>query len=624
MKELSKLNLILGSHAHIPSGARDSEFEYVYENKMRPFVSNLNHYSNIQAVLHYSGVLLYWVERTHPEFFMLIEDMVARKQAEIIGGGFYEPMLPLIPLHDRIGQIEHLTTYIRKHFGKRPAGCWIPGMAWEQNLVTSLASSDMSYTFLSQEQFLQAGLSSDGLFYPCITEEQGKLITVFPVSVATGNLLAEKSSSSVFLEMLNNFKNEKNPLQDKIVCVFPEKAASSTNESVDTVWNRFFEELSLSNDSIETVLPSKILKTLKINKKISFKDSASPENNFSPRRFVLDSCEADGIYSKMIFINMLISQLRGDKIRKQSAREELWKSQDSFLFSPGSWYLRNDLRKTAYSALLRAERLSREKDKFIPSIIQHDFDLDGQKELLFQDTKINCYIRLKGASIFELDFLPKDWNYLDCGGDGNNRRTAFADILSSAVVNEKTFIEELGKGIIEKSRSCYDEYFDFSSQSSKWKSCLKLPANLQTPFGNIEIIKCYSLKRDVLAVNYSLKNTGKEKEDFSLITEINFSFASCSEALRALDTDEYVRFYANEGENDTPVKNYLEKIEALKILDIKNEVQLLLSSSKTFSGLLTPVSKNGMYQAHRIFSLFTLSLEPGEIWENNFSLKFSH
>ena len=137
MKE-ERISLLLGSHAHVPSGASESEFEYAYENKMRPFVSNLYRYSNIQAVLHYSGVLLYWVERTHPEIFMLIEDMVTRKQVELLGGGFYEPMFPLIPLQDRIGQIELMTTYLRKHFGKRPVGCWVPGMVWEQHLAAAL------------------------------------------------------------------------------------------------------------------------------------------------------------------------------------------------------------------------------------------------------------------------------------------------------------------------------------------------------------------------------------------------------------------------------------------------------------------------------------------------------
>jgi len=93
----SKINLILGSHAHVSYGADTAEFERVYSDILRPFVSCLYKYPRIQAVLHYSGVLLHWVERTHQELFMLIEDMVGRRQIEMLGGGFYEPILPIIP-----------------------------------------------------------------------------------------------------------------------------------------------------------------------------------------------------------------------------------------------------------------------------------------------------------------------------------------------------------------------------------------------------------------------------------------------------------------------------------------------------------------------------------------------
>ena len=620
MKEEKKLYLILGSHAHVPSGARESEFEYVYENKMRPFVSNLYRYSNIQAVLHYSGVLLYWVERTHPEFFMLIEDMAARKQAEILGGGFYEPMLPLIPLQDRIGQIELLTTYLRRHFGKRPAGCWIPGMAWEQHLAAALAASDMSYTFLSQAQFVQAGLSGGELFYPCISEDQGKLIFIFPVSLTAEASLAEKSSSQVFIEFKNNMEERNELSMDRIITVFPEKSASSAQEAPDTAWNRFFEELSLSKDIVETVLPGKILKNLKIYKKASFPNSSSLENNFSPRRFLIDTCEANGIYSKMIFTNVLISQLKGDKYRKQNAREELWKAQDSCLFSPGIGPRRHELRKAAYSSLLRAESLSREGGRFISSLIQYDFDLDGVKEYLFQDARINCYIQLKGAGIFELDYLPKDWNYLDCGsaasdgGVNSSRRTAFSDALLPPQA-EGNFS---GNGYPPGSRLLFNEQFESASQDRKGKSCFKLPASsADIPFACIDINKCYWLKKDILAVTYMLKNDGKEAEQFRFVTEINFSFAGNGE--------EFVRFYAVEsGGKDIPAERVLNNIETLKILDVKNEVQMLFSSVKAFSGCLIPVCDSGHYQADRILSHFDISLEAGEIWTNEFSLKFSH
>ena len=613
MKEERKINLIIGSHAHVPSGAAESEFEYAYDHIMRPFVSNLYRYSNIQAVLHYSGVLLYWVERNHPEFFMLIEDMVSKKQAEILSGGFYEPCFPLIPLQDRIGQIELMTTYLRKHFGKRPLGCWLPAMAWEQNLAASLYASDMNYTFLSQEQFIKAGMKDEELFSPCITEDQGKIITIFPVSLEMEKELSHKSFSQVFIDLKNKFDEVYGAsAAEKIICVFPEKVSSSPNEAQDTAWNRFFEEVSLSESIAETTLPYKVLKSNKYLKKGSFPNSTAMENDFSPRRFIIENDEANGVYSKMIFANVLISQLKGDKYRKQNAREELWKAQDSCLYYPGNGQFRNDLRKSAYSSLLKAEILSRDKGKFISSLIQYDFDFDGIKEYIFQDTKINCYINLKGAGVFELDYLPKEWNYLDCGSNNYGRRRAFNDILLpiDAIINESEL------SLFDNSRLCFNEQYEAAAHDRKGKSCFKLASGKDVPFGFIEINKCYSMKRDALSVLYTIINTSKETQIFQFVPEINFSFAGASE--------KHVRFYAVDSSGkDVHIDNSF-NTDNLKILDVINEVQITLSSIKSCSGSLFHAYANELYQATRILPIFSVSLEKGESWNNEFTLKFSY
>ena len=614
MKEEKKLSLILGSHAHVPSGADESEFEYVYEKKMRPFVSNLNRYSNIQAVLHYSGVLLYWVERTHPEFFMLIEDMVTRKQAEILSGGFYEPMFPLIPLQDRVGQIELFTTYLRKHFGKRPIGCWIPEMVWEQHLVASLCACNMNYTFLCQKQFIQAGMSGGELFTPCISEDQGKPVVIFPVSLFIGTELEKKSFSHVFVDLKKKIDGKTGLSSGgRIVTVFPENVSSAPEETPDTAWNRFFEEILLSKNIVETILPAKVLKNQKTYKKASFPHSSSFENDFSPRRFLIEHCEANGIYSKMIFANVLISQLKGDKPRKQNAMEELWKAQDSCFFIPGGGHMRHGLRKAAYSSLLCAERLSRGKGKFISSLSQYDFDFDGVNEYLFQDARINCYIQLKGAGVFELDYLPKDWNYLDCGCKGSSRRIAFADALVSA----DTKVETLADIFPQNARLCFNEQFKAILQDRNGKSCFNLSAtSSDVPFGAIGVNKCYSLKRDTLTVSYTLKNTGKEKEIFLFVTEIDFSFAG--------EGEDNVRFYTvDKARKAIPVEKFFPDCKTLKILDVKNEVQLLLDCDKAFSGCLVPAYNSDLYQATRILPLFSISLEAGESWSTEFNLKFS-
>ncbi|MDR3146078.1 MAG: DUF1925 domain-containing protein, partial [Treponema sp.] len=416
------LQLIIGSYHHVPAGIGDDELEWIYTNRLKPFIVNLNKYPAIQVVLHYSGVLLQRIEKTHPEFFMLMKDLVARKQVELLGGGFHEPLLPLLPLPDKIGQIEMLTTYLRREFGKRPQGCWLPALAWEQNLPGVLNTCGMGYTFLSEEQFLRVGLSGPDLYAPCISEDQGKLITIFPFSNRCAADLLRKKPSPVLKKLAAEGGR-------RIVSVFPGLVLEDGKPATEEEIQEFFEDLSRCDSFVEFTTPGKLYKTLRGLRKAYFPGSSEGEFSLhsreaetagwseagSPRQFLINYPEANGIYSKMMFINVLINQLRGDKSRKRTAREELWKAQGYDVFCPTQYggIYRNTTRNAVYRALLGAERITREKGSFAPSLSVFDFDLDGEGEYLFQDVHINCYIKSRGASIFELDYLPKTWNYLD-------------------------------------------------------------------------------------------------------------------------------------------------------------------------------------------------------------------
>jgi hypothetical protein len=603
----AKIKLILGSHAHVPYGSHNAEFENVYINLMRPFVTSLYRYPGIQAVLHYSGVLLHWVERSHPELFMLINDMIARRQAEILGGGFYEPMLPVIPLQDKIGQIELLTTYIRKQFGKRPQGCWIPGYAWEQGLVSPLASCGMGFTFLGKRQFDLAG----GNDAPCICEDQGKLITVFPVSQPLEEDLGKKNIQPI-LKNLNSINNDGG---EKVVSIFPGRLNTGPDGSVDWAWGNFFEELSKCESFIETINPGKLLKSLKGLQKLCIPDSTCNANSVPPRRFIIVNPEAGGIYSKMIFTNVLINQLRGDKSRKLSAHEELWKAQGSALFcSTGQRPRSQVIRNAAYSALLRAEQVTRDKGKFAPSLVPFDFNLDGVEEWLFQDAKINCYVQSVGGGIFELDYQPKAWNYLDtCGG-----RLAFADRL----LPKKT--EAAGHDDIKGSRPCYKERYELVELDKvRRKLSLILRQAPAADFKNIEIEKIYQIKKDSIHVSYTITNRGAKCEDFLFAPMIDLAMPGEGEA--------FARFYTCKPDAaDAPVSGLLRGADCLKIHDIKNEAQITLSSGKPFDGQIAPVYVSDpdkgekFYQAYCVMPLFPLALEAGGSWEPELTMKFSH
>ena len=119
---MAKFQFVLFIHAHQPVGNFDDVIERAYAQSYLPFVQVLARHPSIRVGLHYTGSLLEWIERAHPEYFDLLRTLVQRGQVELAGGGFYEPILVAIPPEDRHEQITRLAGYIEKHFGARPRG----------------------------------------------------------------------------------------------------------------------------------------------------------------------------------------------------------------------------------------------------------------------------------------------------------------------------------------------------------------------------------------------------------------------------------------------------------------------------------------------------------------------
>jgi hypothetical protein len=176
----AKLHLVLLVHAHQPCGNFGHVFEQSYAHCYLSFVEVLEKHPGIHAGLHYSGSLLTWIEEHHPEYFERLKTMVKSGQVELVGGGFYEPILIAIPPADQHEQITRLADYLERHFGRRPSGAWLAERVWEPQLASVLAEANVGYTILDDIHFLSAGFEQGELFADYIAEDLGRTIRVIP------------------------------------------------------------------------------------------------------------------------------------------------------------------------------------------------------------------------------------------------------------------------------------------------------------------------------------------------------------------------------------------------------------------------------------------------------------
>jgi len=178
---LNTVSLIFGCHAHQPVGNFDFVFRRAYDDCYRPFLDVLERHPGVKVVLHFTGPLFDWFEEHQPDFLDRVAGLVAAGRVEIMGGGYYEPLLCAIPERDAVSQILRMRTYCAQRFGVEPRGMWLTERVWEPHMARILHHAGVEYTALDDTHFLCSGLRPDQLFGYYITEDEGAPLKIFPI-----------------------------------------------------------------------------------------------------------------------------------------------------------------------------------------------------------------------------------------------------------------------------------------------------------------------------------------------------------------------------------------------------------------------------------------------------------
>ena len=449
---MEKVAFLFCVHNHQPVGNFLHVLENAYERAYLPFIEVLKKYPFMKISIHYTGVLLDFFKDHHPEFLETLKELVSKGQLEMMTGGYYEPILAVIPDEDKVGQIKRLTQTIEEEVGAIPQGMWLAERVWEPHLPKYLVEAGVEYITIDDYHFKKSGLREDDLYGYYLTEEEGKVVKVFPGSETLRYIipfhppeetleylsrLRESSGAGIFADDGEKFG------------IWPFTYHSVYEEG----WlEHFFELIGKNLDWIEPMplgayavrekplgriylscssymemdewsLPTEAMGEYgKVVERLKELPEGEKIRRFIKggfwRNFFAKYPESNDMHKRVLHLREKIGdEKRGPVPRSQDPLYHLHRAQcnDAYWHGVfGGLYLPH-LRHAIYENLIKAEglydrKIHREKEWIETERL--DFNGDGDEEVILKNTETVLLFSSRGGSLLEMDDRSKVFNIL--------------------------------------------------------------------------------------------------------------------------------------------------------------------------------------------------------------------
>jgi alpha-amylase/alpha-mannosidase (GH57 family) len=419
-----KLRFIFGIHSHQPIGNYDHVIDRLTSTCYLPFLEAAKEHPFFRINIHFSGILLAWMEKHRPELIELLAALVQEGRAELLTGGFYEPVLAAISREDRLRQIEKLQEFIVKRFNYTPKGLWLTERAWEPQVAEDLIRAGIKYVVVDDRHFLVSGFDRENLHTYYLTEAEGNSLAVFPIDEHLRYLIPFQPPEQL-VGYLERLYQSGHPMAIYIDDGEKFGAWPGTYKWVyeDGWLNNFFEKLKVASDSFvsmatfsevmastppsgpaylsissyremeEWTLPAAHVERMEVLKTRIGNDW----RDFSPhirgghwRNFFVKYPESNLLHKKMLLLRKLVKQQASDApeildhVHAAQCNDAYWHGVFGGLYLP-------HLRHALWEHLITAERTVRKQQRLTLDTI--DIDFDGSTEVYAHSSKFSAIIK---------------------------------------------------------------------------------------------------------------------------------------------------------------------------------------------------------------------------------------
>ncbi|MHB1845165.1 MAG: alpha-amylase/4-alpha-glucanotransferase domain-containing protein [Deltaproteobacteria bacterium] len=456
------LELVLAFHNHQPVGNFGHVFQEAHDRCYRPLLDALAAEPTVKVALHHTGPLLEWLLERQPDYLKDVRALVLRGQVELLGGGFYEPMLAVLPDRDARGQIDRMQRFCEARLGGRPAGMWLAERVWDPDLPRVIAPTGTRFTLLDDSHFFAAGLPEQRLYGHYVTEKAGAPLAIFPIDKGLRYALPFKPVPELSADLERMAREVPTGLPSPLLTygddgekfgLWPGTHAWVYGADGKGGWLRdFLRLLTDRQDIVRTVHPTEAMAAPSSGRiylpTASYEEMgewAMPPDSIRRYEELKHKLTADGSYDRYhafvrggIWQSFFSKYPESNRLHKRmldvsaqlavaeeagrdvsEAKTELYRSQCNCAYWHGLFgglYL-NSLRHALTHSMIRAQALldaGAHGDEPFLSVERRDYDADLEDELLVRSRELHAAIDpAEGGSLVELSHVPAAYDVSD-------------------------------------------------------------------------------------------------------------------------------------------------------------------------------------------------------------------
>jgi alpha-amylase len=602
------INLVFIVHNHQPVGNFEFTLNKAYKKAYQPFIESLYNHPSIRIGLHFSGYLLQWMCKKKPQFIEKINELIQKKQVEILGGTIYEAILSSVDEFSQRKQIQLMNNLLKNTFNIKPEGMWIAERTWEPNIVSTIVKENIKYAVVDDIHLKKNGIDerdiAQGYF---ITEHEGNKLFIFagnenlryliPFKLAQettsflnsfprGSLLVFADDGEKFGTWPGTFKwvyKEKwlekfwqEIENNNIKMLLPKEAIEERKPKkliyLPTCSYREMDEwtLFLEGGKIYNEL-TKMLKTTNIYDKCKPFVSGGMWRNFLSKYEESNNMNKRCLYAVEKYKNRPQKKAL-DYILQAQCNDAYWHGVFGGLYLP-------HLRDAVYRNIIQGENILGQESE----IVVKDIDKDGYNEAVMENKYYNLYIKPRyGAALYEWDIRERTFNIqntLKRCKELYHEKLSYAkekkdhqSIHQQIITKEKglknyliydrryrySFIEHLTSNIDEE--MVYTDNFKSQTTYNFCSSVKKTDSSLTFLSPLYQIEKTYTLDDKKVIIHYEI---GKTNGIFFFV-ELNLTFLTDKDRYFTIDEKRYPMNY----------KGSFSSIQCFTLLDEWQDIKL--------------------------------------------------